>query len=238
MIKKISLLFLLVFILGLASCTQKGKYVATFDNTHDRIWVGKDFWSIPLEDWKVENGRLHCTGTVPNSRVNLLTHVLSPEAGNFEFSASVDLAEKGDVPGSAGFLIGVHDEEDPDIRAACYHGEGIKAGVSMNGFAFLNEERVKLSEGFDFSTFRILVQGNNNRLTMEVKDEDGAEIAELTCPVEGVRGLVAVANNLRLGEGEKPGDARFIFDDLSFSGSKVIHKPELPVWRPRFRRMA
>ena len=38
--------------------------------------------------------------------------------------------------------------------------------------------------------------------------------------------MVAVANNLDLGENEKPGKSDFCFDDLKLSGSKVIEKPE------------
>lgn len=143
-----TLTILVVFVLSFTSCTKKSEFSANFDNTHDRIWVGKDFWSIPLEDWKVEKGVLHCSGSVPDSRVNLLTHVLSPEEGNFQASAKIMLTEKGDIPGSAGFLIGVHDDEDPDIKAACYFGKGIRAGVSLNGYAFLKDEKIELPENF------------------------------------------------------------------------------------------
>ena len=78
----------------------------------------------------------------------LLTHVISPETGDFKVSAKVMLMKKGNVPGSAGFLIGIHDDEDPDVRAACYFGGGIKAGVSANGFAFLKNEKIELPEEF------------------------------------------------------------------------------------------
>lgn len=118
-------------VLILTSCSKNPEFIVDFNNTNDRVWVGKDFWSIPLEDWKVENGSLHCIGKVPNSRVNILTHIISPELGEYEISAKISLDEKGDVPGSAGFLIGLNDKEDPDVRAACYFGEGIKAGVSL-----------------------------------------------------------------------------------------------------------
>ncbi|MDD4109771.1 MAG: hypothetical protein PHH93_13735 [Prolixibacteraceae bacterium] len=111
---------IIIFLLAITSCTKKTEFAANFDNINDRIWVGRDFWSVPLEDWKVEDGKLHCTGTVPNSRVNLLTHVLSPEPGNFKASVKIYLKNEGNTPGSAGLLIGVFNEEDPGCRAACY----------------------------------------------------------------------------------------------------------------------
>lgn len=220
-----TLTILVVFVLSFTSCTKKSEFSANFDNTHDRIWVGKDFWSIPLEDWKVEKGVLHCSGSVPDSRVNLLTHVLSPEEGNFQASAKIMLTEKGDIPGSAGFLIGVHDDEDPDIKAACYFGKGIRAGVSLNGYAFLKDEKIELPENFVWSEFTISIYGSNNKVTMDLVDFNGFK-TKLSCSVDGIEGLVAVANNMRLGGNEKPGNSNFAFDDLKISGSKVIEKPE------------
>jgi phosphodiesterase/alkaline phosphatase D-like protein len=220
-----TLTIIVVVIFAATSCTPKTEFSANFDNTHNRVWVGKDFWSIPLEDWKVEGGRLHCIGSVPDSRVNLLTHVLVPEAGEFQASAKIMLAKNGKIPGSAGFLIGMHDEEDPDVKAACFFGEGIKAGVSLNGYAFLKDEKIELPENFDWNEFTISIKGSNNKLTMNVVDFNGFQ-TELSCPVDGIEGLIAVANNMRLGGNEKPGNARFVFDDIKISGSKVIEKPE------------
>jgi len=212
-------------ILFATSCTKQNQFSANFDNTNNRIWVGKDFWTIPLEDWKVEDGKLFCIGEAPNSRVNLLTHVLSAEAGDFQVSAKIMLTEKGNVPGSAGFLIGAHDEEDSDVRAACYFGGGIKAGVSLNGFAFLKDEKVDLPEGFDFSEFNITVSGNNTDLKMKIADKNSVQV-ELSTKIENIQGLIVLANNLNLGGNEKPGKSKFAFDDLKISGSKLVEKPE------------
>lgn len=223
---KRSTLIIFIFLTAFISCTKKTEFSANFDNTHDRIWVGKDFWSIPLEDWKVENGQLHCVGTVPQSRVNLLTQVLSPGAGDFEASVKISLKEEGNVPGSAGLLVGLYDEQDSDVRALCYFGKGVNAGVSLQGFAFLNDERAELPEGFDFSEVSIAVSGNDNQLKMEVADKNGKSPDELSLDVEGIQGLIAVANNIILGGNEKPGNSLFSFDELKLSGSKVTAQPE------------
>ncbi len=216
----------LIILLAATSCKQKVEFSANFDNTNDRIWVGRDFWSVPLEDWKVENGKLHSTGDVPNSRVNVLTSVLSPETGNFEISAKINLTNKGKLPGSAGFLIGLHDKEDPDVRAACYFGGGIKAGVSLKGYAFLKDEKADLPDGFDFDEFNVNVTGSSTTLKMNITDKNGTKVQELNCVTEGLQGLIALAANITVEENEKPGNSNFSFDDLEFSGSKVIEKPE------------
>ena len=103
-----------ILLISFTSCTQKPGFFSDFDNVSDRIWVGRDFWSIPLEDWRIEDGRLHCEGIIPNSRVNLLTYILSPDKGNFKASARIMLEDKGEVPGSAGMILGIFDREDPD----------------------------------------------------------------------------------------------------------------------------
>lgn len=221
-----ALTIIAILFLTLVSGTQKNEFSANFDNTHDRIWVGKDFWSVPLEDWKVENGALHCIGNVPQSRVNLLTHVLSTGAGEFKVSVKIRLANEGKVPGSAGLLVGLHDEEDSDVRALCYFGEGVNAGVSLQGFAFLNDKRAELPEDFDFSEVSVMVSGNDNWLKMKVADKNGKGPAELSLNVEGLQGLIAVANNINLGGNEKPGNSQFSFDDLKLSGSKVTAQPD------------
>ena len=216
---------IITFLFLNTSCSKSNLFKADFDNVNNRVWVGKDFWSIPLEDWKVEDGKLVCTGNVPDSRVNLLTHVLSPDAGNFTVSAKFMLLEMGDVPGSAGLLLGIHDKEDPDVRAACYFGGGIKAVVSAKGYAFLNGEKVQLPENFGYSDFDIVVKGTNNSLTMLVSDINGFS-TELNSDIDGIQGLIAVANNVDLDKNEKNGNSNFAFDDLKLSGSKVFEKSE------------
>ena len=223
---KLSGLLFIAVLFVFSSCTKKGNFESDFDAVHDRIWVGKDFWSIPLEDWKIEDGKLYSTGIIQNSRVNILTHVISPELGDFKLSAKIMLVDKGPVPGSAGFLVGIHDEEDPSAKAACYFGGGIKAGVSLNGYAFLKDKKQDLPEGFDFSEFTVSVIGNNTTLRMKITDKNGVKVDEISVDEEGIQGLVAVANNLDLGETERPGKSNFCFDDLKFSGSKVVEKPE------------
>lgn len=223
---KFTEIIIVIFLLFATSCARKTEFSVTFDNTNDRIWIGKDFWSVPLEDWKVEDGKLFCIGEVPNSRVNILTHVITPELGEYEISAKIRLIDKGKVPGSAGFFIGEVDKEDPDVRAACYFGGGIKAGVSLNGYAFLSDQKTEVPKEFDFDEFTVKITGNNMKLEMDVTDKNGVKIEKLICGGEGIEGLVAVVNNFDLGEAENRGKSHFCFDDIKLSGSKIIEKQE------------
>ncbi len=216
----------LLYLLTITSCTNQSSYFNDFNSTNDRIWIGKDFWSIPLENWKVENGKLHCAGNVPQARVNLLTHVLSPDAGDFEASVIISLSSEGSIPGSAGFLIGLTDEEDADVRAACYFGKGIPAGVSVKGYAFLMDKKIDLPDKFNFDEFNITVKGNDQRIKMEVTDKNGLRIKDLTYATKGINGLIAIVSNMHAGDNEKPGNSNFTFDNLKLAGTKIEVKSE------------
>ncbi len=216
----------ILILLSVTSCNKPTNYFENFNNTHDRVWIGKDFWSIPLEDWKVEGGKLHCAGGVPQARVNMLTHVLSAGAGDFEASIIISLTNRGNVPGSAGFLVGLKDEEDPDIRAACYFGKGIPAGVSVKGYAFLLDEKIELPEKFDFEEFNITLKGSDKRLKMEVTDKNGLRVKDLSLDTESIDGLIALAANMHTGSNEKPGNSNFTFDNFKLTGTKVEEKEE------------
>ncbi|MFW6289401.1 MAG: hypothetical protein ACOC0R_00420, partial [Mariniphaga sp.] len=215
-----------LILLSITSCTNQTNFFENFNKTNDRIWVGRDFWSIPLEDWKVQDGKLHSTGQVPQARVNLLTHVLSPGEGDFEASVIISLTGKGNTPGSAGFLVGLKDQEDPDVRAACYFGKGIPAGVSVKGYAFLMDEKVELPEKFDYEEFNITLKGSDKRIKMEVTDKNGLRVKDLTVNAEGIDGLIAIATNIHTGNNEKPGNSNFTFDNLKLAGTKVVEKEE------------
>ncbi len=179
-----------------------------------------------MEEWKVEDGKLYCTGETPDAKVALLTHVITNELGDYQVSAKINLVDRGAEPGAAGLLIGMKDKEDSSAKAACYFGEGIRAGVSLKGFVFLNDEKADLPKDFDFSEFSIKASGNTTKLKLEVTDKNGVKSKQLVCDGEGIEGLVAVVNNLTFDDNEAPGNSKFCFDDLKITGSKIEEEPE------------
>ena len=221
-----NLAFVLI-ILVVSSCSniKQGGFQADFDNIYNRIWIGKDYWSIPIEGWKINNGKLENEGDVPRSRVNLLTHVLSPREGNFKLSARMGLLEKSENPGSAGFLIGVYDPIDSSAKAACYYGKSIKAGVSLKGFVFLKDQQIKLPENFNWNDFIMEVEGDNHSLTLKIIDAKEQIPVKVSCDVDTLEGLVAVAANIN-GNTNNPEKSTFWFDDWKLSGSKVKESPD------------
>ena len=46
------------FLLCLASALYCADFRSAFDKSPDRPWIGAEYWSNPLQDWRVRNGRL------------------------------------------------------------------------------------------------------------------------------------------------------------------------------------
>ncbi len=61
---------------------------------------------------------------------------------------------------------------------------------------------------------------------MTAEDKAGNKTGALTADVDGIRGMVALATNINLGNNEKPGNSTFRFDDFKLIGSKVEPQPE------------
>jgi alkaline phosphatase D len=115
-------IFIVLFIIAILffSCSKRNTGELTFDfnEIHDRVWIGRDFWAIPMEDWCIQESRLECIGDRYNMRVNVLTHVLSEKKGTLSVSVRMGLLKPGQIASTAGFRIGVYDPEDTDVRAA------------------------------------------------------------------------------------------------------------------------
>src|SRR3954469_21313156 len=43
-------------------------------NTHDRVWLGGEFWANPMEDWCIRDGAAECLNPGGGRSVHSLTH--------------------------------------------------------------------------------------------------------------------------------------------------------------------
>ena len=209
--------------------TAKKVFADNFAETNDRIWLGEDYWPVPMEDWMVKAGRIEFIGAEKFSRVNLLTTVIKGGDGEILISCKLGLIpQRGSTSktGSAGFSIGIKDNLDADVKSACYFGEGINAGISTEGTLFIADQKVMLPKEFDYSDFNLLLKGktigNSTSLNLICKSAKG-HAAEVVYNIQrDINGLIALANNL---QGEKNG-AAFWFKNWNMSGTKLEQKPK------------
>lgn len=225
------IILLLLVILSVSSCNRKKTDITyNFDQVPDRLWIGEDFWSVPIEDWHVKNGRIECNSSVQNAGVSLLSTVLGEAKSDFSISVNMGLIEAGDNKGSSGISIGVEAEEEKDVRDAVYFGSGINAGINTDGHAFLGMSTKELPENFDYSEFNITITGKyqSDALTLEMylSDKHGNTVAGLSIqPESEISGIIQLKNNFRNANSVNNGP-KFWFDDLAIGGSKFEHQPE------------
>ena len=66
-----------------------------FTTTPDRVWPGANYWPNPMENWRIQNGRLECTHTGQDRNVHLLTHHVGNGDGGFTIRVQTGLRHAG-----------------------------------------------------------------------------------------------------------------------------------------------
>jgi alkaline phosphatase D len=239
---QISILRLLFLITAAGSegILNAAEFASDFGNVHNRVWVGQDYWANPMEDWIVEDGKLECIRSGANRNVHLLTYGLSEKKPDAPFSISVRLGLQKDSPknGSAGFAIGVLDQETRDPRASLLFGKGLVAGVKANGKLFIGK---KLAEealpSVEDLTLRLDARppkrGDNYVLRIiALEAATDKELDRLSWQIaknDSLEGNVAIGCNMEMEPSRKGGPklARFWFSDWKLSGDKVKARPDL-----------
>jgi len=212
------------------------EFASRFDDTRDRIWLGAEYWANPMEDWRVQDGRLECVRGGENRNVHLLTHWLGEGAGDFEVSVRLGLLTGDDKPGTAGFAMGVLDRDTQNHLSSVFFGDGFPAGVTADGKLFLGrmpspedepvvpvpkDIRLTLSarpEGDGYSISLSAHDGPTGEL-LGAKSIDGVSANRL------IGNIVLVNNHAGNRRPHVAGDgplARFWFRDWQVGGSKVV----------------
>ena len=210
----------------ISSCSFPGptpQFESDWQFQHDRVWIGPEYWANPMEDWRIENGRLECISRDGNRNVHKLTHQLGTNNGSFEMSVRIGLLEEGES-GSAGFRIGIHSDELNDYRANVLYGDGIDAGVDINGSILIGTQNKKLEYPKDHDLILKLQakpQENKTSLLLTVINaETKKEIGELESLVRSDQLVsnIALVNNF---SAEIKNGSRFAFSEWNFSGDRI-----------------
>ena len=199
--------FIPVLILAslLPQLLNAGIFRSQWQDAQDRIWVGKDFWANPMEDWKVEDGALECVRTGANRNVHSLIAQFNKGSGSFELELELGLIETGKSGGTAGFRIGIQTEFD-DYLHRVFKGRGIDAGITTNGDLFFGKPPKASGEGIDLGKqdkFILLLngraKGDKYDLTLTAFDKPhGSALASIShkgIPASKLSGNIALVNN-------------------------------------------
>jgi phosphodiesterase/alkaline phosphatase D-like protein len=122
-----------------AAASSASDFVCRWASTPDRVWVGPEFWTNPLQDWRIAGGRLECTRAAPDRSVHLLVRQLGASAGDVQMSVRLgrlDAAALNGGGGSAGFRVGARGPLG-DYRNNLIFGTGLDAGITHEGRLFI-----------------------------------------------------------------------------------------------------
>lgn len=218
----------------------------------DRPWAGAEYWTNPLEDWRIRTGRLECFVPGGDRNVFLLTRTIAPREGDIAMSVRIGRleADRGATgEGFVGFRVGIKSWID-DYRAQAIHGRGTNAGITSDGRLFIGEidrsaPRVDLSHDLnlylnvtpaqDSYTATLSAFGANRRLKAKLKKQvPGDWLAggmALVCSSGHVEPTPQPLGELTGFKFYPPGQTRggtmrFWFEDWTVDGSKVDAHPE------------
>jgi len=215
---------------------QAAEFNSTFRTDVTRHWAGPEYWTNPMEDWQISDGRLEVLRSGGNRNVHVLTHQLGRKSGTFETSATIGRLETQQPPASVGFRVGIQSELG-DYKSALLFGRGLNAGISADGKLFIGNE-ADADESNSIGKAKIVnlklsakPAGNGYSVTLTATDEkSGDQLAEVekTVPAAMLVGNIALVNNFSQPRRRHPQQpvkriaARHWFTSWSISGSKVV----------------
>src|SRR5829696_9019889 len=94
---------------ALAAAEERGSFKSDWTVSHDRVWIGPEFWANPLQDWRIANGRVECVNAAADRHLHLLTRSLNEKPGTLSTTVRVGRTDGplGKGEGSAGFRVGI-----------------------------------------------------------------------------------------------------------------------------------
>jgi phosphodiesterase/alkaline phosphatase D-like protein len=230
-----------------AAASGENAFRSAWPEQAERPWAGPEYWTNPLEDWRIREGRLECISAGGDRNVFLLTREVSTRDGTFAMSVRLGRLESGTEKlelGFVGFRVGIKSFVD-DYRARAIHGRGMNAGVTADGRLLIGKvqaaaPRVKLDQDLRLD-LQAHPLGNGYAAKLRVFNSKGQQLAESTRKVpgewlEGGVALVCSSGKVEptpepLGKltgykfyppgQERGGTMRFWFADWTLSGTKL-----------------
>jgi phosphodiesterase/alkaline phosphatase D-like protein len=198
-----------------ASAAAASDFASQWHKSHDRVWLGQEYWANPLQDWRVAGGRIECVTPAVNRNVHLLTRQLSEQPGDLRMSVRIGRVEGGPLSGgrgSAGFRIGIMGPLR-EYRNSLIFGQGLDVGFSSDGRLFMGNPAsgVPVDLAAENIELRVAIEprGEQSVVALSAHAANGTELGRVSR--ENVA-TASVAGNLALvanfGSGTPPSDSK------------------------------
>ncbi|WP_395749648.1 alkaline phosphatase D family protein [Prosthecobacter sp.] len=208
--------------------------------THDRVFLGGEYWANPMEDWRVSEGGAECLSMGGGRSVHSLTHQIA-QNGEFTMGVTLTRLEIGKADGGAGFRVGIRSEIN-EYRSNCFVQKGINAGWQGDQLV-LGPKNVPVKDGSVLKQLKLTLhgaaEGDKCVLTLTASAADsGAELGTVShaFPANELLGNVSIANNFAAGAvaGAKKnkakaggtGTGRYRFQKWTMEGSAFTVSPQ------------
>lgn len=167
--------------------TQSGE-IRVKDNwhkTHNRVWLGGEFWANPMEDWHVVNGGAECLTKGGNRSIHSLTHQLTHLNTPFEMSVRIKRIEESKQDGGAGIRLGIRSELN-EYRSNCFIQKGYDLGIKHNHL-ILGNKTSPLATSYNTQEID---------LHLNASPQSGAMLLELKAQIAGTDKVIGQLSHL------------------------------------------
>lgn len=161
-------------------------FASQWNKASDRVWLGAEYWANPLQDWRINQGRIECVNATPNRNVHLLTRELGEQSGEVRISVKVGRTGGSALAsgkGSAGFRIGIRGPLN-EYRNSLIFGQGLDAGFTSDGKMFIGNSAnsVPVDLAAESIELRLMVEphAEMSTVTLSAHAADGKELARVS----------------------------------------------------------
>lgn len=202
------------------------RFRSRWPRTGTRVWVGPEYWSNPLQDWRIAEGRLEMVGGGSGRNVHHLTRQVGTDEGDVIMAVRTGIP-RGSGGQGAGFLIGVRGPLN-EYRNNVIHGVGLRAGIAGDGRLFVEDGGeaalpVTAVDGGVILRLAAAPAGSGYTLTLSAHDPlDGTSLASVSrtgLTPRSLKGNVALFADAD--EGGPRGSVRAWFTDWEVAGSGI-----------------
>ncbi|MDU0354999.1 alkaline phosphatase D family protein [Paraglaciecola aquimarina] len=227
---------------GVSSCNSTSSVIASppaktgtnpsrdkWHKTHDRVWLGGEYWANPMEDWRVVDGGAECLTRGGNRSIHSLTHQLTHLDQSFTMSVTLARLEKYQRDGGAGIRLGAKSELN-EYRSNCFVQGGYDLGIKNNEL-ILGNNTAPLTSKIDNQEVTLVLTGAPQSGAMALAltaklASSGKVIGQLShlVPASELSGNVALVSNFSIhsvSQEKVPEDklgARYRFSNWTMQG--------------------
>ncbi len=201
-----------------------------WSRTHDRVWIGEEFWSNPMEDWRISDGWAQCQTSAESRSIHSVTRQITNSDESFAMSIELSQSVPLKNDGGAGFKFGIKSDLN-EYRSNCFAKNGLNAGI-IKGELVIGQIKAKLEHIPEQSHVVLNIigtrKGPNYILQMVASDPNSdKEFGHLRAEVPAARllGNIAVVSQYT-GPKQRTGTPGYKFRNWLASGKALSHNSE------------